>query len=135
MLIKHLPYFVFTLPLVLAACTSQTSIERNATHAVSAIESIEFDPNTRLLKTDSINAMKPLMQQFYDLGKKDRADGITLTQAQKRVENFRSTGTLIGGEKDVVFGREYDADNPEKQRQIVISAGTAAYWDGYNGKL
>ncbi|STW38488.1 Uncharacterised protein [Klebsiella michiganensis] len=84
MSIRPLTTITLILPLLLAACSgSQTSVERNASRAVSAIDRIHFDPNTRMLKADSINSLKPMMQQLYDQGKKDRADGLTLAQAQQ----------------------------------------------------
>ncbi|WP_460195484.1 Exc2 family lipoprotein [Klebsiella variicola] len=53
------------LPLLLAACSgTQTSVERNASRAVSAINRIHFDPNTRMLRADSINSLKPMMQEL-----------------------------------------------------------------------
>jgi hypothetical protein len=59
------------LPLLLTACSgSQTSVERNASHAASAIERMHFDPNTRMQRADSITALKPMMQQLYDQGKR-----------------------------------------------------------------
>lgn len=123
------------LPLLLTACSgSQTSVERNASHAASAIERMHFDPNTRMQRADSITALKPMMQQLYDQGKKDRTDGLTPAQAQKRVESFSCPDVLSGGQKTRILGNEYDADNPEKQRQILLEAGISSYWDGYNGR-
>ena len=123
------------LPLLLTACSgSQTSVERNASHAASAIERMHFDPNTRMQRADSITALKPMMQQLYDQGKKDRTDGLTPAQAQKRVESFSCPDVLSGGQKTRILGKEYDADNPEKQRQILLEAGISSDWDGYNGR-
>ncbi|MGE0968542.1 Exc2 family lipoprotein (plasmid) [Klebsiella sp. WOUb02] len=135
MSIRPLTTITLILPLLLAACSgSQTSVERNASHAVSAIDRIHFDPNTRMLKADSINSLKPMMQQLYDQGKKDRADGLTLAQAQQRVESFRNPEVLSGGQKARFLSQEYDTDNPDKQRQILLDAGISSYWDGYNGR-
>lgn len=123
------------LPLLLAACSgTQTSVERNASRAVSAINRIHFDPNTRMLRADSINSLKPIMQELYDQGKKDRSDGLTPDQARQRVESFSHPEVLSGGQKSRFLSQEYDADNPEKQRQILLDAGISSYWDGYNGR-
>ncbi|MCW9529396.1 MULTISPECIES: Exc2 family lipoprotein [Klebsiella] len=135
MSIRPLTTITLILPLLLAACSgSQTSVERNASRAVSAIDRIHFDPNTRMLKADSINSLKPMMQQLYDQGKKDRADGLTLAQAQQRVESFSNPEVLSGGQKARFLSQEYDTDNPDKQRQILLDAGISSYWDGYNGR-
>lgn len=74
------------------------------------------------------------MQQYYEQGKKDKQNGLTLSQAKQRVENFHCPESYTGGDKTVILGKEYDADNPEKQQQIILSAAISAYWDGYNGK-
>lgn len=133
--IRPLIAITLIMPLLLTACSgTQTSVERNASNAVSAINRIHFDPNTRMLRADSINALKPMMQELYDQGKKDRADGLTLAQAQQRVESFSNPAVLSGGQKSRFLSQEYDADNPEKQRQILLEAGISSYWDGYNGR-
>ncbi|MCD9134353.1 Exc2 family lipoprotein [Escherichia coli] len=135
MSIRPLTTITLILPLLLAACSgSQTSVERNASRAVLAIDRIHFDPNTRMLKADSINSLKPMMQQLYDQGKKDRADGLTLAQAQQRVESFSNPEVLSGGQKARFLSQEHDTDNPDKQRQILLDAGISSYWDGYNGR-
>lgn len=131
----NMPHLTLILPLLITGCSAnQTSVERNASHAVSAINRIQFDPNTRLLRADSIKVMKPLMQQYYEQGKKDKQNGLTLSQAKQRVDNFHCPESYTGGDKTVILGKEYDADNPEKQQQIILSAAISAYWDGYNGK-
>jgi hypothetical protein len=46
------------------------------------------------------------------------------------VESFSCPDVLSGGQKTRILGKEYDADNPEKQRQILwkqeyLHTGTA----------
>lgn len=56
-------------------------------------------PNTRMLRADSINSLKPMMKELYDLGKKDRSDGLTPEQARQRVESFSYPDVLSVGKK------------------------------------
>ncbi|STX60654.1 Uncharacterised protein [Klebsiella variicola] len=88
-----------------------------------------------MLRADSINSLKPMMQELYDQGKKDRSDGLTPDQARQRVESFSHPEVLSGGQKSRFLSQEYDADNPEKQRQILLDAGISSYWDGYTDVL
>lgn len=121
--------------LLLNACSSQqTSVEKNARHAASRVAKIHFDPNSRPLTADSIKVMKPVLQQFYDLGKKDHADGLTLTQARQRAENFKCPGVINNSNTTTILGKTYEADEPAKQSQIILDSAVATYWDGYNGR-
>lgn len=130
--------FILGLLFLLTACSCssyQTSVEKNARHAASSIAKIHFDPNLRLSTAGNIKALKPLLQQFYDQGKMDRIEGLTLAQAQQRAENFKCPGVIPAGGKIVVLGKVYDAYEPEKQSQLILQSATATYWDGYNGRL
>lgn len=123
------------LPLLLTACAgAKTSVERNASHAVSALRRIQFAPDVRMPRADSINSLKPVMQEFYNLGKKDRADGLNPEQARQRVESFSHSDVLSGRQISGFLSQEFDADNPEKQRQIILEAAISSYQDGYNGR-
>lgn len=65
---------------------------------------------------------------------KDRSDGLTPEQTRQRVESFSYPDVLSGGQKSRFLSQEYDADNPEKQRQIILEAAISSYQDGYNGR-
>lgn len=135
MSIKPLTTIALVLPLLLTACAGpQSSVDRNASHAAAALDRIHFDPNTRPLRADTIKALKPTLQQLYAQGKKDRADGLSLAEARKRVESLNNPDVLSGGDKMRINNKEYDADSPEKQRQILVDAASSSYWDGYNGR-
>ena len=133
-LLKQLLPVIIT-SLLLNACSSQqTSVDKNARHAVSRVAKIHFDPNSRLQTADSIKVMKPLLQQFYDQGKKDHSDGLTLAQARQRAENFKCPGVITSSEKTTILGQTFEADEPAKQSQIVLDTAITTYWDGYNGR-
>ncbi|KFK92415.1 MULTISPECIES: Exc2 family lipoprotein [unclassified Serratia (in: enterobacteria)] len=135
---------VFTVPrplvllttLCLSACSSpQSSPERHAKRAVYQLDQAHFDPNTRMSISDSIKQAIPFFDQFYQMGKADRAKGLTRQQAEQREAYFRSAEFLQESkQKSVFMQHEYSADNPQKQRQILLNAGVAAYWDGYEGR-
>lgn len=133
-LLKQLLPVIIT-SLLLNACSSQqTSVDKNARHAVSRVAKIHFDPNSRLQTADSIKVMKPLLQQFYDQGKKDHSDGLTLAQARQRAENFKCPGVIMSSEKTTILGQTFEADEPAKQSQIILDTAITTYWDGYNGR-
>lgn len=141
---KHfLPIFLM-LPLLISACSGpQTSVETNARHMAYQIATTHFDPNTRPLVTDNARHMAEFLTQFYELGKKDRADGLTLSQAQQRVDSFSqdSAGNTAkegpfaaGAQRSTFISQSYEAEQPEAQSKILLDGATATYWDGYNGK-
>jgi PBP1b-binding outer membrane lipoprotein LpoB len=122
--------------LFLSACASQqTSPERHARHAIHQLAQAHFDPNTRTQISDSIKSSIPFFDQFYQIGKTDRANGMTRQQAQQREAEFRSPEFLSDvGQKGIFINRKYSTDNPQKQRQILLDSAVATYWDGYEGR-
>ncbi|MGB8666502.1 MAG: Exc2 family lipoprotein, partial [Serratia inhibens] len=96
---------------------------------------VHFDPNTRTQISDSIKSSIPFFDQFYQIGKTDRANGMTRQQAQQREAEFRSPEFLSDvGQKGIFINRKYSTDNPQKQRQILLDSAVATYWDGYEGR-
>lgn len=125
------------MPLLLAACTSnQSSVEKNARHMAYQLERIHFDPNTRPLTADNIRLMSQFLGQFYEFGKKDRAAGLTVAQAQQQVENFsRGKGPFSpDAQTYTIINRSYDADQPDKRIEIMKANAIQSYWDGYHGR-
>ena len=131
--------------LLLSACAGpQTSVDKNARHVAYRIAHIHFDPNTRPLTTDNTRAMAHFLSQFYQLGKEDRAAGLTLAQAKQRVASFsqmqdeadsaESNPFTPEAQKSNFIQHSYTADQPEKRSIILLDGATATYWDGYNGR-
>lgn len=124
--------------LLLTACAGQqSSVDRNASHAVAKLSSIHFDPNTRPLRADSFRWMTTFLRQFYDQGKTDRANGLTLAQAEQRVKAFSECPTgpfRPEAQLSHVASHDYSADQPEQQSRILLESATATYWDGYYGR-
>ncbi|NIF22458.1 Exc2 family lipoprotein [Candidatus Pantoea multigeneris] len=123
------------IPLLLTACAPKTSVERNASHVAQQIAQLNFDPNMRSLTADNTQRATVFLQQFYDLGKKDHAQGITPAQAQERVNSFRSIDAFAAASQGSTFvSHKYEAEQPKKQAELMLNAATTTYWDGYNGK-
>lgn len=124
------------LPLLLIACTSQTSVEKHARHIAYQIAQAHFDPNTKPLTADNARELEPFLRQFYTLGKKDRAAGLSTSQAQQRVNTFSNDDGPFapGAQKTIFINRHYDADQPGKRSDILKQGAIATYWDGYNGR-
>ncbi|WP_261416157.1 Exc2 family lipoprotein [Serratia proteamaculans] len=122
--------------LLLSACTSQkSSPERRAKHAIYQMAREDFSPEIRTQIPDSIKASIPFFDQFYQMGKADRAKGLTRQQAEQREAYFRSPEFLSDvGKKGKFINQEYSVDNPQKQRQILLDSAVATYWDGYDGR-
>lgn len=140
--------------LAVSSCTnSLNSVEKNAHNAVSQIEKLHFDPNTRPITADNIRLTSNFLHQFYALGKQDREAGVSLEKAQKRVESFsRNTDAnksdvddLLGeplkgpfteeAQKSMFLNQEYSAEQPNKQRKILLDSAIKTYWDGYYGHI
>lgn len=121
---------------LLCACTaSQTSVERHARHATFQLANAHFDPNTKTDISSSTKSALPFFEQFYQAGSKDRINGLTREQAQKRVEEFRNPDFLPESEqKSTMFNQTYTADSQKKQREILLENAIATYWDGYQGR-
>jgi hypothetical protein len=122
--------------LFLSACSNQqSSPDRHAKRAIYQLDQVHFDPNTRMNISNSIKYVTPFFEQFYEIGKADRAKGLTRQQAQQREAYFRSPDFLHDSEQKSIFiNQKYSADNPQKQRQILVDAAVATYWDGYEGR-
>jgi len=105
--------FVFT-ALLLSACTSQkSSPERHAKHAIYQLAREDFSPEMRTQIPDSIKASIPFFDQFYKMGKADRAKGLTQQQAQQQEAYFRSPEFLSDmGKKGQFINQQYSVDNP-----------------------
>ncbi|HGG5185648.1 TPA: Exc2 family lipoprotein [Salmonella enterica] len=84
---------VLTIALMTTACVPQTSAERHARQYVYAADD-GFDPNFRVKKADSIQMMVPFFRQFQNMGIKDRASGVSVEDAQQRINAFRSEAFL-----------------------------------------
>ncbi|CAM3720515.1 hypothetical protein BS639_14840 [Rouxiella silvae] len=134
MLKKGILPLAVSISLVLSACNSQqTSVDRNARHVAQEIAQNHFDPNTRPLTADNIRVMKPVMQQFYDIGKRDQASGMTPVQAMERALLIGTSGIIQGGDKAMYAGQTYTVDDPITQQKMIAKGATASYLDGYNG--
>lgn len=126
-------------PLLLSACAgTQTSVNKHARHMAYQLANSHFDPNTRPLTTDNARRMAGFLNQFYMLGKKDRAEGLTVAQAQQRVNSFNRDDAgapfAQAAQKDRFITHQYSAEQPENRVRILREGATATYWDGYHGK-
>jgi len=124
--------FLLASALSLFACAGQqTSPERHATHAAHQLAQVQFDPGFHMLIADSIRIMKPGFEQFYQ----DRAAGMTPAGAEKRIAGFSDPEFLPASRMINTFvGKTYSADQPQKERKILIESLTATYRDGYEGR-
>jgi len=138
MKIKSYVPAILAASLLLSACAGeQTSVNRNARHAASQLEKIHFDPNTRPLTADNIRRTATFLSQFYALGKQDRAEGLSLAQAQQRVASFSNPSSgpfAYDAQKSRFISQDYSADQPEKRSLILLESATATYWDGFHGR-
>ncbi len=133
---KRLKSAALLLPLLaLSACTHHLrSAEQHAKHYVYQTRD-DFDPQFRTDVNGSIKNAVPMFEQFYQLGKKDRAAGVARSEAQKKADYLASTEFQQNMEHKTIFiNRAYSsADNP-KRRQVLSQEAVGAYWDGYEGR-
>ncbi|WP_235056621.1 Exc2 family lipoprotein [Pantoea sp. AS-PWVM4] len=121
--------------LLLNGCAqTDTSAKRHATKFVYKVE--DSDPNFVMNKADSIRMATPFFAQFWQLGKKDRAQGVSSADAQKRVSYFHSDEFIksISGTSHFA-GKEYkdDATLSPRWRNNMSEAIAQTYMDGYLG--
>ncbi|GAA0365630.1 hypothetical protein GCM10009132_13130 [Serratia ureilytica] len=133
---KRLKSAALLLPLLaLSACTHHlSSAELHAKHYIYQTRD-DFDPQFRTDVNGSIKNAVPMFEQFYQLGKKDRAAGVVRSEAQKKADYLASPEFQQNMEHKTIFiNRTYSsADNP-KRRQVFSQEAVGAYWDGYEGR-
>lgn len=140
---------VFT---VTGCSNTQNIVDKNARNAVSQIEKLHFDPNTRPITADNIRSTSNFLKQFYVLGNQDRESGFSKAQAQARVDSFSGVanhrdsnvddllGTPVNGifsensQKSIFINQIYTAEQPSKQGRILLNSAIKTYWDGFYGR-
>lgn len=126
---------VACITLSLIGCAAQTtSAERHARHFV--YQSLDdFDPNFRTLTYNSTKTFIPFFQQFYDLGKKDKADGMTPAEMAQRIDYFHSDAFFANIENaSSYFGHKSQEQKTAKWRKAMENAISETYRDGYDGR-
>lgn len=122
--------------LCLAGCApSGTSAERHARHFAYAAGD-NFDPSFVINKAESGRMMIPFFEQFWQMGRKDRADGLSRAQADERVKYLNSDEFIDSLKGETHFaGKRYKSDDGRalKWRKVMREAATGSYQDGYNG--
>lgn len=133
---KRLKSAALLLPLLaLSACTHHlSSAELHAKHYIYQTRD-DFEPGFRTDVNGSIKNAVPMFEQFYQMGKKDRAAGVARSEAQKKADYLASPEFQQNMEHKTIFiNRTYSgADNP-KRRQVFSQEAVGAYWDGYEGR-
>ncbi|ADU72700.1 Exc2 family lipoprotein [Pantoea sp. At-9b] len=122
--------------LLLSGCAQTDSSAKR--HAIKFVYTVEdSDPNFMMNRADSIRMATPFFEQFWQLGKKDRTQGISSADAQKRVSYFHSDEFIksISGTSRFA-GKEYkdNASLSPRWRNNMSEAVAQTYMDGYLGK-
>lgn len=119
----------------LVAC--QQNVPPPAAHAKSYVfkSNEDFDPNFSTQIADTIKMMTPVFAQFYEMGQKDRAAGLTRIQALARAEGFKDDPAFT----DMTTQQNYvnqtvTATLSKKQQRLLINESMGAYLDGFDGK-
>lgn len=120
--------------LLLGGCTSTlSSAERHAKHFVYA-SSDDFDPNFRTRMQEGVRLAVPLFNEIYQVGKKDKGEGMSREQAQKRANYLYSDEFLDGFKLQEIFaGKSYNKLQTQKWRLLMSQEAAGAYMDGYDG--
>lgn len=125
---------LIALPLLLAACSTSTSVSRHASHLAYQTAQADFDPNVQTQVANTAKNATQFLQIFYQAGKRDREAGLTPVQAKERADSLNDPRIIpLEGHKYTLINREYSADNQQKIRSIAVNAAMATYMDGYNG--
>ncbi|MEE4483187.1 Exc2 family lipoprotein [Serratia ficaria] len=121
--------------LALGACANHAgSAEQHARHYVYQTRD-DFDPQFRTDVNSSIKNAIPMFEQFYQLGKKDRAAGVARGEAQKKADYLASPEFQQGMERKSVFiNHTYSSTANAKYKQVLSQEAVGAFWDGYEGR-
>lgn len=121
--------------LALGACANHAgSAEQHARHYVYQTRD-DFDPQFRTDVNSSIKNAIPMFEQFYLLGKKDRAAGVARGEAQKKADYLASPEFQQGMErKNVFINHTYSSTANAKYKQVLSQEAVGAFWDGYEGR-
>ncbi|VEA65812.1 Uncharacterised protein [Serratia plymuthica] len=107
--------------------------EKHATHYIHQISNENNSP-TRTLVHDSIKASTPTFDQFYQQGKSDRNDHLSLAEAKIKADYLSSEHFKNKLEfNNVALDKTYKIDSNQKIHTAFTKEITDAYWDGYNG--
>lgn len=122
--------------LLFTGCThTLPSPMRHAQHTAYQISHIHFDPNTRIHVNSTTKLLLPEFEKIYELGQKDRVQGLSRDEAQQRVNSMLAPDFLPESSmKMKFFSQQYSVDNPEESRRIHIDGLTKTYWDGFEGR-
>jgi len=126
---------VLAVTLAITGCAPKTSPERHARQYIKAT-SDDLNPNFVVKKTDSIRMMVPFFEQFYEVGAKDKAAGISPDEALQRANYFQSEEFLQSIKSQETFAGKTYTSSGLKSAQEQKSMGEAisgAYMDGYHG--
>lgn len=133
---KRLKSAALLLPLLaLSACANHAgSAEQHARHYVYQTRD-DFDPQFRTHVNGSIKNAIPMFEQFYQLGKKDRAAGVARSAAQKKADYLASAEFQQGMErKNVFINHSYSGTANAKYKRVLSQEAVGAFWDGYEGR-
>lgn len=121
--------------LLLIGCTTPTtSAERHAREFVSQVAD-DFDPNFRTHVYNSVKSSTPFFQQFYDIGKKDKAAGMGHSEKEQRVNYFNSDAFFNTLSPTSTYaGQSYGVEKNATFRAAMTQAITRTYLDGYEGR-
>lgn len=121
---------------LISGCAPTSVVGKNARHLSLQFAADNHDINTRSLITDTQNSLEKFLQQFYDLGRKDRQKGMDWDHANQRVASFVKNDVFNPKtQKSNYINRSYDASNPESQAKLLLASAIKTYWDGYNGTI
>lgn len=122
--------------LLFTGCASSLpSPMRHAQHTAYQISDRHFDPNTRIHVNSTTKLLLPEFEKIYELGQKDRAQGLSHAEAQQRVNSMLTPESLPDSSMKMKFFTQlYSVDNPEQSRRIHIDGLTKTYWDGFEGR-
>lgn len=111
-----------------------SSAEQHAKHYVYQTRD-DFEPGFRTDVNGSIKNAVPMFEQFYQMGKKDRAAGVARGEAQKKADYLASAEFQQNMEHKTIFiNRAYSSSDNPKRRQVLSQEAVGAYWDGYEGR-
>ncbi len=121
---------------LISGCAPTSVVGKNARHLSLQLAADNHDVNTRNLITDTQYSLEKFLQQFYDLGKKDRQKGMDTNHAYQRVSSFVKDDVFNPKtQKSNYINRSYDANNPDSQAKRLLDSAIKTYWDGYNGVI
>lgn len=119
----------------LVGCTQSADSVTTHTRSYVFKSKDDFSPNFTTQISNTIQLMKPVFQEYYQDGQKDRQAGMSREQALVKVDTFKKEAASKEMASQQTFVNQTTNGTLDKKRQLLfINEAMGAYLDGFDGR-